>query len=321
VTPSPDTSRPSQILQSSSPLTSVKANLAASQIDNKSNSLLPPGVVDIDRFDIHGYSISPDPSSTTSSSSSGPYCIFPGAGQDNNISRQLYHLEQLTMMNQHKTNTRVCNSSTNNVSSAVFLDSYGSDYYNWCFQHEKKYAISNGYIERQKSLTESMRGILVDWLVELTEEYRLQSQTLFQAVNLVDRYLMVKDVDRSMLQCLGCACMLISAKYEEIHPPQADDFVYISDNTYTRQQITKMECDVVGALEFRLAGTTMYHFNSRFVRASGGGMVEQVSYGGEARKQGSKEARKQGAKKQGSKEARKQGSKETKVAKLPHLLN
>ena len=123
--------------------------------------------------------------------------------------------------------------------------------------------------------------------------------------------------------------MLISAKYEEIHPPQADDFVYISDNTYTRQQITKMECDVVGALEFRLAGTTMYHFNSRFVRASGGGMVEQVSYGGEARKQGSKEARKQGAKKQGSKEARKQGSKEarkqgskeTKVAKLPHLLN
>ena len=67
----------------------------------------------------------------------------------------------------------VCNSSTNNLSSAVFLASYGVEYYASCFEHEKKYQITGkGYIDRQKGLTESMRGILVDWLVELTEEYR-----------------------------------------------------------------------------------------------------------------------------------------------------
>ena len=36
--------------------------------------------------------------------------------------------------------------------------------------------------------------------------------------------------------------MLIAAKYEEIYAPQVEDFVYISDNTYKRQEVLAMEC-------------------------------------------------------------------------------
>ena len=36
---------------------------------------------------------------------------------------------------------------------------------------------------------------------------------------------------RSKLQLVGVTCMLIAAKFEEIHPPAVDEFVYISDNT------------------------------------------------------------------------------------------
>ena len=39
-------------------------------------------------------------------------------------------------------------------------------------------------------------------------------------------------VNRSKLQLVGVTCMLVAAKYEEIHPPAVDEFVYISDNTY-----------------------------------------------------------------------------------------
>ena len=66
-----------------------------------------------------------------------------------------------------------------------------------------------------------------------------------QAVDLVDRYLMVRECDRSMLQCLGCAAMLIASKFEEIHPPAAEDFVYISDNTYTKSQVSKQSAQAI----------------------------------------------------------------------------
>jgi len=102
------------------------------------------------------------------------------------------------------------------------------------------------YLSSHSSLTQSMRGILIDWLIELTLEYNLSPTTLYHAVSLVDRSLShLPPVPRAQLQCLGCACMLVSSKLHEIHPPTADDFVYISDSTYTRGQITSTEVRAV----------------------------------------------------------------------------
>ena len=40
---------------------------------------------------------------------------------------------------------------------------------------------------------------------------------------------------------MGAAAMLIASKYEEIYPPLLKDFVYITDNQYTADQILDME--------------------------------------------------------------------------------
>ena len=42
---------------------------------------------------------------------------------------------------------------------------------------------------------------------------------------------------RGKLQLVGVACMLIASKYEEIFAPQVEDFVYITDNTYTAEEV------------------------------------------------------------------------------------
>ena len=44
-------------------------------------------------------------------------------------------------------------------------------------------------MERQPDLSPEMRKILVDWLIELTEEYNINSKTLHTAISLVDRSL------------------------------------------------------------------------------------------------------------------------------------
>jgi len=125
------------------------------------------------------------------------------------------------------------------------------------------------YMKHQINLATFMRGILVDWLIEISDEYKLQAITLHSAVKLVDRALEILVIKRNDLQCLGCACMLMACKLEEITPMTSADYVYVSDKTYTRKEITKMEKDIFNALQFRLYDkATTLHFLHRFLRAS-----------------------------------------------------
>lgn len=72
-----------------------------------------------------------------------------------------------------------------------------------------------------------MRAILVDWLVEVAQEYKLHSETLFQAVGLVDRFLSITQVTRNQLQLVGVSCMLLASKYEEIYSPQVSATIWL----------------------------------------------------------------------------------------------
>lgn len=68
-----------------------------------------------------------------------------------------------------------------------------------------------GYMKKQPDITNSMRAILVDWLVEVGEEYKLQNETLYLAVNYIDRFLSSMSVLRGKLQLVGTAAMLLAS--------------------------------------------------------------------------------------------------------------
>jgi cyclin A len=68
------------------------------------------------------------------------------------------------------------------------------------------------YIEKvQKDVSPNMRGILVDWLVEVAEEYKLVSETLYLTVSYVDRFLSFNVLSRQRLQLLGVSSMLLAS--------------------------------------------------------------------------------------------------------------
>lgn len=57
-----------------------------------------------------------------------------------------------------------------------------------------------------------MRVILVDWMVEVVQEYQLSSETLYLAVNYLDRFLSCSTfVKQNKLQLIGTAALLIAA--------------------------------------------------------------------------------------------------------------
>lgn len=62
--------------------------------------------------------------------------------------------------------------------------------------------------------------------------------------------------------CLWChfCCFVSSRKYEEISPPNVEDFCYITDNTYTKDEVVKMEADILKSLKFELGSPTVKTF-------------------------------------------------------------
>ncbi|XP_076952029.1 cyclin-A2-1-like [Bidens hawaiensis] len=120
----------------------------------------------------------------------------------------------------------------------------------------------------QKDVTQSMRGVLVDWLVEVSVEYKLEPDTLYLMVHLIDMFLSKNYIERQKLQLLGITCMLIASKYEETIAPSVAEFCFITDNTYTKSEVIKMESQVLNDLNFHLSAPTTQKFLRRFIRAA-----------------------------------------------------
>ncbi|CAN0892271.1 CYCA1-1, partial [Linum grandiflorum] len=145
------------------------------------------------------------------------------------------------------------------------------DIYKHLRASETKKRPASDFMERtQKDINASMRAILIDWLVEVAEEYRLVPDTLYLTVNYIDRYLSGNVIDRQKLQLLGVACMMIAAKYEEICAPQVEEFCYITDNTYFKDELLEMESAVLDYLKFEMTAPTAKCFLRRFIRAAQG---------------------------------------------------
>ncbi|KAL3610577.1 hypothetical protein D5086_001597 [Populus alba] len=120
----------------------------------------------------------------------------------------------------------------------------------------------------QRDITQSMRGILIDWLVEVSEEYKLVPDTLYLTVYLIDRFLSQNYIERQRLQLLGITCMLIASKYEEICSPRVEEFCFITDNTYTNFEVLRMETQVLNFFGFQIFAPTAKTFLRRCLRAA-----------------------------------------------------
>jgi cyclin B len=145
---------------------------------------------------------------------------------------------------------------------------YVNDIYEYLMEKEKE-GVDPRYISNQIDVNEKMRAILVDWLVEVHRMFKLLPETLFLAVALIDRYLSLTQISREKLQLVGVTSMLIASKYEEIYAPECNDFVYISDGAYTKQQILKMEQTVLNTLNFNITHPSSLHFLRRYSKAAG----------------------------------------------------
>lgn len=69
------------------------------------------------------------------------------------------------------------------------------------------------YFKNQPDITEHMRSVLLSWLINVHLKYKLQTQTLFISIHIIDSYLSRVAVQRNQLQLVGIVAIWITSKY------------------------------------------------------------------------------------------------------------
>ncbi|KAG4133329.1 hypothetical protein ERO13_D08G090000v2 [Gossypium hirsutum] len=145
---------------------------------------------------------------------------------------------------------------------------YVDEIYQYYWTTEALNPSLENYMSIQKDITPHMRGILINWLIEVHLKFDLMQETLYLMVTLLDRYLSEVQIKKNEMQLVGLTTLLLASKYEDFWHPRVKDLISISAEAYTSEQMLKMEKLVLKELKFRLNAPTPYVFMLRFIKAA-----------------------------------------------------
>lgn len=120
---------------------------------------------------------------------------------------------------------------------------------------------------RHPGLQPRMRAILLDWLIEVCEVYKMHRETYHLTMDFIDRYLSCKrDVPKQHLQLIGITCLFIAAKVEEIYPPKIGEFAFVTDSACSENEILDMELIILKTLNWNLSPVTVNCWLSMYMQ-------------------------------------------------------
>lgn len=133
----------------------------------------------------------------------------------------------------------------------------------------REVVLPDAFQQCQPHVTEYMRAILVDWLVEVCEEFHICPSAMYLGISILDEYMTQVPLRKNNLQLVGATCMFIASKMQETHPCEAADMVYISDNIFSVEDVAWYECQILKKLDYRLFHATRFSFLFHYLAALG----------------------------------------------------
>lgn len=129
--------------------------------------------------------------------------------------------------------------------------------WNNMLEKDRSYSRDMHVMEKHPHLQPRMRAILLDWLMEVSEVYKLHRESYHLAQDYLDRFMATQtNVFKSTLQLIGITCLFIAAKVEEMYPPKIHQFAYVTDEACTEDEILSMELIVMKELNWSLSPQT-----------------------------------------------------------------
>jgi len=147
------------------------------------------------------------------------------------------------------------------------LYEYSSDIVLYLMHLETTEPIPPSFLD-EGSITANMRSILVDWLIQVQHHLKLCQETLYLAVGILDMVLHRRDVHAEKLQLVGITALLVASKLEEYYPADIKKLLHLTENSFSRLQVTHMERTMLKVLEFQVYLPSPQVFLLRFTRAA-----------------------------------------------------
>ena len=129
--------------------------------------------------------------------------------------------------------------------------------------------ITNSYFKFQTDINSKMRAILIDWLIDVNLKFNFKPETLYITIQIIDSYLSLKKIKRCNFQLLGVTALLIACKQNEIIFHKLKEYVYITDNAYTENDIKNMEFNILKTLNFNILNPSSLSFFEIYSNKSG----------------------------------------------------
>ena len=156
---------------------------------------------------------------------------------------------------------------TEDLEDPLMVAEYANDIFEYLRDLEVKTIPNPNYMDHQDELEWKMRGILIDWLVEVHTRFHLLPETLFLAVNIVDRFLSEKVVQLDRLQLVGITALFIASKYEEVLSPHVSNFRHVADDGFSDKEILAAERFILSTLNYDLSYPNPMNFLRRISKA------------------------------------------------------
>ncbi|KAM3077980.1 hypothetical protein ACMFMF_004393 [Clarireedia jacksonii] len=146
-----------------------------------------------------------------------------------------------------------------NELSRQACDAYMDDIIDHMAQMEETTMPDVASIEIQQEIQWFMRPYLIDFLIEAHSAFQLLPETLHLAVNLLDRYCSRRVVYKRHYQLVGCAALLIAAKYgdKKERVPMIRELKSMCCSLYDEEMFTQMEWHVLNTLEWMIGHPTV----------------------------------------------------------------
>ncbi|ETS01705.1 A/B/D/E cyclin [Trichoderma reesei RUT C-30] len=149
----------------------------------------------------------------------------------------------------------------------LMVAEYANDIFDYLRELEVQSIPNPDYMSHQDDLEWKTRGILIDWLIEVHTRFHLLPETLFLAVNIIDRFLSEKVVQLDRLQLVGITAMFIASKYEEVLSPHVENFKKIADDGFSEAEILSAERFILSTLNYDLSYPNPMNFLRRVSKA------------------------------------------------------
>ena len=94
---------------------------------------------------------------------------------------------------------------------------YKDEIFAYLTQKEANMLPDPNYMTKQPELQWSMRSKVVKWFIEIRNYYNLNNEIVYLSVNILDRFLSLKQVNADKLLLLAAVSLIIAAKYEYPH--------------------------------------------------------------------------------------------------------